>query len=141
MKLRYEQMLKLAVGCLLAMLALPVAAQSQDDLDVTMRMVTDDDELTESVIREIELSEPVIVERFERPDIDAAREAAESSRELGDSISETIDDTQDLISDDVLPTDTDDLLDLPDVGDELPDSDDLLGGDDLLDEPDSGDLL
>ncbi|MDK8465498.1 hypothetical protein [Marinobacter sp. SS13-12] len=55
---------RLAVrGCLGLLLATPVVVVADDDLDVTMRMVRDNDDLTESVVREIELREPVALER------------------------------------------------------------------------------
>ncbi|WP_227538185.1 hypothetical protein [Marinobacter vulgaris] len=50
-------------GCLGLLLATPSVALADDDLGVTMRMVTDDDDLTESVVREIELNDPVALER------------------------------------------------------------------------------
>lgn len=50
-------------GFLALLLAMPLKAVGDDDLDVTMRMVGDNDELTESVVREIELPEPVALER------------------------------------------------------------------------------
>ncbi|MCL7946139.1 hypothetical protein [Marinobacter sp. ATCH36] len=50
-------------GCLGLLLATSGVAVANDDLDVTMRMVTDDDDLTKSVVREIELREPVALER------------------------------------------------------------------------------
>lgn len=48
-------------GFALLMLS-PLAVSAQDDLDVTMRMVTDDEGLTDSVVREIELSTPIGLE-------------------------------------------------------------------------------
>lgn len=50
-------------GCLGFLLATPAVVVANDDLDVTMRMVRDNDDLTESVVREIELREPVALER------------------------------------------------------------------------------
>lgn len=52
-----------AYGSLGFLLLLPSVAAADDDLGVTMRMVTDDADLTESVVREIELREPVALER------------------------------------------------------------------------------
>lgn len=43
------------VGLLMLGLWVPATTLANDDLDVTMRMVTDDAELTDSVVREIEL--------------------------------------------------------------------------------------
>ncbi|MDX1558484.1 MAG: hypothetical protein R3193_06230 [Marinobacter sp.] len=70
----------------------PATALANDDLDVTMRMVTDDAELTDSVVREIEL--PRAIERPDNPGksgspgLDAASEARERGREFGESMSE-----------------------------------------------------
>lgn len=47
------------LGCLSLLLVAPSTAFASDDLDVTMRMVTDNDDLTESVVREINLREPL----------------------------------------------------------------------------------
>lgn len=44
------------------LMVLPLSVSAQDDLDVTMRMVTDDEGLTDSVVREIELSTPIGLE-------------------------------------------------------------------------------
>lgn len=80
-------------GCLGVLLATPTIAKAADDLDVTMRMVRDNDELTESVVREIELREPVALERRnsesgkpagtpgEAHGSDKAREARDRGRE------------------------------------------------------------
>lgn len=53
------------VGFLMVGLLMPVTALANEDLDVTMRMVTDDAELTDSVVREIEL--PRAIESPENP--------------------------------------------------------------------------
>lgn len=42
------------VGFLMVGFFIPATALANEDLDVTMRMVTDDAELTDSVVREIE---------------------------------------------------------------------------------------
>ncbi|WP_449287464.1 hypothetical protein [Marinobacter sp. PE14] len=76
-------------------------ALANDDLDVTMRMVTDDAELTDSVVREIEL--PRTLERPEGPGqsgsrgADAASEARERGREFGESMSEKARESRELI--------------------------------------------
>ncbi|WP_372986612.1 hypothetical protein [Marinobacter sp.] len=69
--------------------------QAREDLDVTMRMVLDERALTESVVREIELPEPVSVERPDRarenrdaPGVDMARDAREQGREFGQEMAE-----------------------------------------------------
>lgn len=69
-------------GILLTGAPLPLLAD--DDLGVTMRMVTDDEQLTESVVREIELRDPVRL----KPSENSAREARERGREFGQSASE-----------------------------------------------------
>lgn len=55
---------QMAVSCSCSGLILLASSTTiaDDDLGVTMRMVTDDD-LTESVVREIELRDPVALER------------------------------------------------------------------------------
>jgi|25BtaG_2_1085352.scaffolds.fasta_scaffold00095_15 hypothetical protein len=78
------------------LLVAPMTTVANDDLDVTMRMVTDDVELTDSVVREIEL--PRAVQRPERPgepgsrgrDVvdDVVDKARENGREFGESMSE-----------------------------------------------------
>lgn len=73
---------------------------ASNDLDVTMRMVTDDDSLTESVVREIELPEPIGFERREgaarRNPADNARDARERGREFGQSAAERAREMRDL---------------------------------------------
>ena len=69
------------------MLGAPVA-YAADDLDVTMRMVTDDADLTDSVVREIELSQPIRLQPGQQSAGDVAREAREKGREFGQSVSE-----------------------------------------------------
>jgi len=92
---------RVGVGsCLGLLLATPVTVMASDDLDVTMRMVLDNEELTESVVREIELSEPVALERRknetakpndgleEAPGASRAREAREKARGAARSAAE-----------------------------------------------------
>jgi len=74
------------------LLGAPFTATASNDLDVTMRMVTDDDGLTESVVREIELPEPIGLKRrdgaaIENP-AENARDARERGREFGQSAAE-----------------------------------------------------
>jgi len=83
-------------GLAVFLLVAPTTTVANDDLDVTMRMVTDDVELTDSVVREIEL--PSAVQRPERPGEPDARgrnvvddvvdKARENGREFGESMSE-----------------------------------------------------
>ena len=88
-------------GLLLIGLGAPATTLANDDLDVTMRMVTDDAELTDSVVREIEL--PRAIERPENPGesgsrgLDAASEARERGREFGESMSEKARQSRELI--------------------------------------------
>lgn len=70
-------------------------AHAQEDLDVTMRMVLDEQALTESVVREIELPEPASVERPDQaresrgaPGMDMARNVREQGREFGQEMAE-----------------------------------------------------
>jgi len=89
------------LGLLLFGFGIPATTLANDDLDVTMRMVTDDAELTDSVVREIEL--PRAVERPENPGksgsrgLDAASEARERGREFGESMSEKARQSRELI--------------------------------------------
>ncbi|MEP1213527.1 MAG: hypothetical protein ABJM11_04825 [Marinobacter sp.] len=93
------------LGCLGWLLATPAVVAANDDLDVTMRMVRDDDDLTESVVREIELSEPVALERrngeagkpagapgaapgVNAPGIERSREARDKGREAARAAAE-----------------------------------------------------
>ncbi len=90
----------LAYSCLGLLLLAPSMVVADDDLGVTMRMVTDDADLTESVVREIELREPVALERrgsgegktadtpHEAPGLDKAREARERGREAAEQARE-----------------------------------------------------
>lgn len=79
-------------GLMVISLLVSMTTLASDDLDVTMRMVTDDVELTDSVVREIEL--PLAVERPESPGKsgsrgqDATEEARERGRDFGESMSE-----------------------------------------------------
>lgn len=76
--LRYKNSLLCAV---VAMFALSSAgAFANDDLDVTMRMVTDDETLTDSVVREIRLSQPIGLGSGSGAKAD---EIAEDAREQG----------------------------------------------------------
>lgn len=70
-------------------------AHAREDLDVTMRMVLDEQALTESVVREIELPEPASVERPGHagegrgaPATDMARDAREQGREFGQGMAD-----------------------------------------------------
>lgn len=76
---------------MVAGLSVSLGVAAADDLDVTMRMVLDDAELTESVVREIELpmANPSELRRgAPAPDLESAQDARNSSREIGKSIAE-----------------------------------------------------
>ena len=89
------------VGLLMLGLLVPATTLANDDLDVTMRMVTDDEELTDSVVREIEL--PRAIGKPGNPGesgsrgLDAASEARERGREFGESMSEKARQSRELI--------------------------------------------
>lgn len=120
-------------GVLVLLVFVVTTAHASDDLDVTMRMVTDDAELTESVVREIELPQPVITDRFEMPGLRDSIDVLDSTRELSDAVSEQTSDIQDLVDDDLL--NTEDIFESP--GDILDGT--LDGTGDLLDG--TGDVL
>ncbi len=136
------------LGLLVVLALLPVAAfaQGQDDLDVTMRMVLDDDDLSERVVQELELPDVMQVAPAPgRPEFDGREQAAEArsqGRALGEQISE-----QARSNREELPVGrADGQLDLPpgldDTRDQLPDLEPDLGQDPILDElPESDDLL
>ncbi|MCK7553096.1 MULTISPECIES: hypothetical protein [Marinobacter] len=109
-----RQWFRPALMCMVALFVSPAMAQSfdnLDDLDVTMRMVVDDEELTNSVVREIELPEPMIrgqeirqgasgmpgQGRPERPDLDTALDAMERGQEIGESASERASEAREII--------------------------------------------
>lgn len=77
------------VGLMLSVSVLaPAMALANDDLDVTMRMVTDDDGLTESVVREIELDRPIGLTDNPGRANETAREAREQGRAFGQTVAE-----------------------------------------------------
>jgi len=80
------------IVCALFLCGAPLSVMAQDDLGVTMRMVTDDEKLTESVVREIELRDPVGLGPSENPAREAreAREARDRGRESVQSASERV---------------------------------------------------
>ncbi|MDX1634426.1 MAG: hypothetical protein R3280_07315 [Marinobacter sp.] len=131
-----------ASGLMLILMLCPVIAlaQGQEDLDVTMRMVLDDNELSERVVQELELPEPMQVAPG-RPGFegrDQATEARSQGRALGEQISEQARGNRE-----ELPAGrADGKLDLPpelppgldDVQEPLPDQNDLPDPDELLDQ-------
>lgn len=81
-------------GLVTSVLLAPASAMAQDrdDLDVTMRMVVDDEDLTDNVVQELQLPEPAA--SGQKPSESGARgreraeEAREQGRALGRQISE-----------------------------------------------------
>jgi len=62
---------------------------ANDDLDVTMRMVTDDEMLTDSVVREIRLTRPIGLDRNPgAPANEIAEDAREQGRALGQEVAD-----------------------------------------------------
>lgn len=85
------RILLLRSGVCLAGLLAAFSVSAADDLDVTMRMVLDDNELTEQVVREIELPVPDSVQRNDRSGLQGnarSEEARQSGRDFGQSVAE-----------------------------------------------------
>lgn len=139
----------LVPAILTALLAVPTLAQAQDDLDVTMRMVTDDQELDDSFAQQLELPEfvdepPATADEFDDLQTDSDDFAAETREELldiEDSLSEQSRESRDALGIE-LPgelIEDEPELDLPGLDDpelELPGTDDTdldLLDDDALD--------
>lgn len=78
------------IGVCVAVFALSsTVASASEDLDVTMRMVTDDEALTDSVVREIRLERPIGLGRESgATGEDVAREARENGRAFGQDAAE-----------------------------------------------------
>lgn len=86
--LRYKNPLRCLVVAMF-LVSSPVFANddARNDLDVTMRMVTDDEALTDSVVREIRLSKPIGLDQNRGAAADEiAKEAREQGREFGQEI-------------------------------------------------------
>lgn len=85
---------RLGLVMILALCPLASLAQERGDLDVTMRMVLDDNELSERMVQELELPEPVHMapgQAPDRPEFDGRDQAADArsqGRALGQQISE-----------------------------------------------------
>ncbi|MFN2360005.1 MAG: hypothetical protein ABR522_02845 [Marinobacter sp.] len=80
-----------AFGSIGLLILTPAVVVADDDMGVTMRMVTDDTNLTESVVREIELREPVALERRDSnvgEPAENAREARQRGREAARAATE-----------------------------------------------------
>ncbi|AOY88946.1 hypothetical protein BKP64_12655 [Marinobacter salinus] len=86
----------LQCGILITGLALSVTASGNDDLDVTMRMVLDDSDITGSVVRQIKLPEAASLES--RPPADRQKvqgvgrsgESGPGNRDFGQSVAEDV---------------------------------------------------
>lgn len=92
--------------CALLALGVSTLTTANDDLDVTMRMVQDGEDLTGAVVREIRLPEPARGaaarpatprDKTERPAMDDR--ARERGREFGQSVSERAREARDKASD------------------------------------------
>ncbi|MEE3170128.1 MAG: hypothetical protein VX324_08375 [Pseudomonadota bacterium] len=98
---RYGRALTL-VGALTLASTIPATVLASDDLDVTMRMVTDDAELSESVVRELELprldSSPAVGGNADADSrgLDTAEQARERGRAFGQEMSERARESRDL---------------------------------------------
>lgn len=82
----------LMAGLMVAGLAGPSLALAAEDLDVTMRMVVDDADLTDAVVREIKLPEAPIGRGPEggvpaARGQERARESRDNARAIGNSVS------------------------------------------------------
>lgn len=136
------------IGMLVILAFSPAAAlaQEQHDLDVTMRMVLEDEELSERVVQELELPEPVRMGPAPgRPEFEGRDHAAEA-RSLGRALGEQISEQARSNREELPVGRADGELGLPPGLDGLPDSvPDLepdLDTDPILDGlPDSGELL
>lgn len=81
----------LAPAIFSALLAVPGLSQAQDDLDVTMRMVADDQELDDSLVQQLELPESAEEERFGTLPMNSdefAEETRESMLDLEETLTE-----------------------------------------------------
>ncbi|WP_323751082.1 hypothetical protein [Marinobacter sp.] len=100
------------------------AALAEPDLDVTMRMVMDDEALGDSFVQEMELPDSVneltIGESFEALDID---ELTSEAREMQESLSSQARETRDALELELPEEQPSDLPDLELTEPDLPDSD------------------
>jgi hypothetical protein len=79
----------LLTGLILGLFGLTSSiACASEDLGVTMRMVTDDETLTDSVVREIRLDRPVNLDADPDRGKGVGREARENGRAFGEAVSE-----------------------------------------------------
>lgn len=126
----------LAPAIFIVLLAAPGLSQAQDDLDVTMRMVADDQELDDSFVQQLELPEfadaPARADDFgdmQTDSEDFAAETREDMLDIEDTLSEQSRESRDALGIE-LPGETieeEPELDLPGLEEpelELPDTDD-----------------
>lgn len=115
--------------------SLPVLAQSGEEMDdVTMEMVTDEDELSGEMMREIELNAPAEMESGE------GFESTDDVDELESGVMEETEDLQNDFSEDVIPGSDDELSDeVGDVEETLVDEEDNISApiDDAIDDDDT----
>ncbi|MDC0661283.1 hypothetical protein [Marinobacter sp. SS21] len=106
-------------GSCALLMAASMVAHAQDDLDVTMRMVTDDEALGNSFVQELQLPEPV--PSLETGDLDSVPSNVELMREAGREVTETLAEqgreSRDALSTE-LPGELLDLLPLPEGPDQ-----------------------
>lgn len=120
------------------LLAVPAVSQAQDDLDVTMRMVSDDQELDDSFVQQLELPESIDSPAIGGDDFsdiqtdldDFAAETRENMLDIEETLSEESRESRDALGIE-LPgelIEDEPELDLPGLEDpelELPGSDDI----------------
>lgn len=112
----------LTIGSTVLLLLVSAVANAEDDLDVTMRMVTDDSALENSFVQELQLPEPVSgldASGFGdgNPGQELAADALEVGRNAGDALAEQSRESRDAL-DLELPgesIDTSPELDSPDL--------------------------
>ncbi|WP_375176573.1 hypothetical protein [Marinobacter mobilis] len=120
----------LTVGSTAVLLLMSVVANADNELDVTMRMVTDDEALSGGFVQQLELPEllndmEAVEFGIENPGQELAADALEVGREAGDTLAEQSRESRDAL-DTELPgegVDTSPELDLPileDPGLDLP---------------------
>ena len=83
-------MQRLLLYIMTLLLLFPVSAMGEDDLDVTMRMVTDEESATDSVVREIRLPDSAADRARDAaaPGLERANEASGKGRAAADAARE-----------------------------------------------------
>lgn len=83
-------MQRLLLYIMTLLLLFPIGAMAEDDLDVTMRMVTDEESATDSVVREIRLPDSAANRARDAaaPGLERANEASEKGRAAADAARE-----------------------------------------------------